>query len=343
MDWIKRNLFFVIGAVIALLLLVGAGFYTWSAWQQKAKILEELNQKYADLKNLMNANPHPGSGKVDNIQAAKDQLKQVQGVIGELHRRFEPIPAIPEGGTNVTVQAFAARLARTLYDLQREATNAGVVLLQPKYEFSFKQQNQAVRFAPGSVGPLAVQLGEVKALSDLLIASRINSLESIQRERVSPDDLVGQQTDYIEKRSETNELAILTPYQITFRSFTPELAQVLCGFANSPHGIIIKSINVEPATASAFEAAVPPPVTYYAPPVAAPVPTFPVPRYAAEESKAFAERYGTAGKFPTPAPIVAAPAPVMAAPVNTAPRTVLNEKQLKVTMLVHIVKPLPKN
>ncbi len=343
MDWIKRNLFFVIGAVVALLLLVGAGFYTWSGWSAKAKALEELNAKYEELKRLTNQNPHPGSDKVDNIKAAKEQLKTVQEVIGEVGRRFEPIPAIPEGGTNVSVQAFAARLAKTIYDLQRDATNAGVHLLQPKYEFSFKQQNQAVRFAPGSVAPLAVQLGEVKVLMDLLIAAKVNALESIQRERVSADDMAGQQTDYVDKHSETNELAILTPYQITFRSFTPELAAVLCGFANSQHGVIVQKLNVETAPASSYEASVAPPPTYYTPPVV--TPTQPnVPRLGAEEKRAFAERYGKdSARFPmpTPAPVVAAPVAV-AAPVSTAPRTVLNEKQLKVTMLVQVLKPLPK-
>ena len=80
-----------------------------------------------------------------------------------------------EGGTNLTVQAFAAKLARTLYDLQRDATSAGVQLSQAKYEFSFRQQNQTVKLAPGSLAPLAVQLGEVKAICDLLIAAKINA------------------------------------------------------------------------------------------------------------------------------------------------------------------------
>ena len=49
----------------------------------------------------------------------------------------------------------------------------------------------------------------------------------------------------------TNNLAVLTPYQITFRSFTPEVAEVLARFASSPHGFVVKSINVQPAGASA--------------------------------------------------------------------------------------------
>lgn len=343
MDWIKRNLFFVIGATVALILMVGAGFYTWSGWSNNSKALEEINGKYEELKALINRSPNPGSGAVDNIKTARDQQKQAVGVIGQVATRFASIPAIPalrEGETNVIAEAFAYGLATTIYRLQNEATNAGVVL-PPRYNFSFEQQSRALNFAPGSVGPLAVQLGEVNAIAEVLIAAKINSLESIQRERVSNDDMAGPATDYIDLHSETNELAILSPYQITFRSFTPELALVLCGFAGSSRGIIVKSVNVETsATSYGVDAPMAAAPVYYA----QPNPAIPPPAgRRGEESAAFRERYGIgpAGRTPPPAaapPVYAQPG----VPTTTAPRTVLDEKQLKITMLVQVVKLLPK-
>lgn len=339
MDWIKRNLFFVIGAAVALILMVGAGFYTWSGWSNNSKALEEINGKYEELKTLINRNPNPGSGQVDNIKTAGDQQKQAVEVIAKVATRYAPIPAIPPE-TNVTAEAFAYGLATTIYRLQNEATNAGVIL-PARYNFSFEQQSRALFFAHGSVGPLAVQLGEINAITEVLIAAKINSLESIQRERVSPDDMAGPATDYIDLHSETNELAILSPYQITFRSFTPELALALCGFAGSSHGIIVKSVNVEPSATTygvdTLMAAAP----IYMPVQPNPAfPSFPPGGRRGEEGAAFRERYGI-GRTPTPV----APQPVYAqpgVPTATAPRTVLNEKQLKVTMLVHVVKLLPK-
>jgi hypothetical protein len=340
MSWIKRNLLFVIGAAVALLLMVGAGFYTWTGWSHNSKALDDLNGKYEELKRLTNLNPNPGSGKVDNIKAAREQQQTIRSVLGQAAKQFEIIHAIPEGA-NVTVEGFANSLSRTIFSLQREATNAGVALT-PKYSFSFQQQSSLMKFAAGSVGPLAVQLGEVRALCDVLIAAKVNALDSIQRERVSADDQAGQQTDYVDLKSETNELAVLTPYQITFRSFTPELALVLCGFANSPKGIIVKSINVELAPVTVVEAT-PAPVMIYTP---APVVETPRPT---QPNSAFLERYGryglgkdAGGMRPPPTytpPPVAAP---VAAPVSTAPRAVLNEKQIKVTMLVQVVKLLPR-
>lgn len=342
MDWIKRNLFFVIGASVALVLMIGAGFYTWSGWNNNAKALEEINAKYEELKRLTNLNPNPGSGKVNNIEAAKAQGTNLSGVIGKVATRFEPIPAIPPE-TNVTAEAFAYGLSTTIYRLQNAATNAGVIL-PPRYNFSFEQQSKALNFAPGSIGALATQLGEVNAIMEILIAAKINSLDAIQRERVSSDDMAGPATDYIDQHSETNELAILSPYQITFRSFTPELALVLSGFASSSHGFIVQKVNVENAGAAMvvetpFAGAAP----IYMPVNPNPaIPTIPPGGgRRGEEGAAFRERYGI-GRNPTPIP---QPLPVYApptAPTATTPRTVLDEKQLKITMLVQVVKLLPK-
>jgi hypothetical protein len=162
---------------------------------------------------------------------------------------FRPVPAIP-ANTPVTSEAYASALRRTIDQLQRAADAAGITV-PPKYDFSFSAQRPLVKFANGSLEPLAVQLGEVKAISEILFAARINAVDGIQRVRVSEDDMAGSQADYVDAHSVTNELAVLTPYVITFRCFTPELSHVLTGFASSSNAFIIKSIMVQPAGAVA--------------------------------------------------------------------------------------------
>ena len=88
--------------------------------------------------------------------------------------------------------------------LQHEAENSSV-LLPPQYAFSFEAERKLVRFAPGGLVPLAVQLGEVKTISEILFAARINSLDSVQRIRVSDDDTTGPQADYLSNQSVTND------------------------------------------------------------------------------------------------------------------------------------------
>jgi hypothetical protein len=341
-DWIKRNLIFVIGAVVALGLLGVAGFYSFSGWKHNADEREKLNAAYEELKRLNTLNPHPGDskGKVDNIRLAREQQKELQAFMAKVARHFAPIAAIPDS-TNVSGKAYASALQQTIDQLQREATNNSVAL-PPKYKFSFEAHLGRVQFAAGSLEPLAVQLGEVKTIATILNLAKINSLDGIQRERVSMDDAAGSPTDYLDLKSTTNELAVITPYEVTFRCFTPELASVLSGFAASPHGLLVKSINVEPAVATMMpETSATPMAPVYYP--ASPVP----PVRQADPELAFSRRYGLGGKDrPTTRPgvPVAPVAPVAVAPAVAKPtvQTLVKERQLKVTLLVYVVKLLPQ-
>lgn len=248
MGWIKRNLFFAIGGVVALLLLGAAGFYDYKSWSHNTAAFDQLNGIYDTLTQLGNQKPAPGNAKIDNIKAAKEQEAEVRKWIDQAGNFFKPIPPIPNS-TNVTSEAFAGALRRMIDQLQHEADTASV-LLPPKYSFSFEAQRALVKFAPGSLQALAAQLGEVRTISEVLFASRVNALDGIQRMRVSDDDMSGPPTDYVSDSGVTNDLAILTPYVVTFRGFSGELASVLGGFAASPNGFIVKSVNVQPAGAA---------------------------------------------------------------------------------------------
>jgi len=262
MAWIKRNLFFVIGGLLALGLLGAAGFYNYKGWSHNTAAFSQLNDIYGTLRKLTGQKPSPGNDHINNIEAAKAQEHQMRDWIRQAADYFQPIAPIPNMDAKaVSSQEFAEALRRSIDQLQHEADTASVIL-PPKYSFSFEAERQLVKFATGSLGALAAQLGEVRTISEILFAAHVNSLDGIQRVRVSDDDAGGPQADYFDDRSVTNNLAVLTPYQITFRSFSPEIAQVLAGFASSPHGFIVKSISVQMAGALAAtspEAPAPPP------------------------------------------------------------------------------------
>jgi hypothetical protein len=340
MDWIKRNLVFVVGGAVTLVLMGLAGWYCFSGWNNNAQQKELITAAYAELTTLYANKPAPGDGKkVNNIALAKEQQKEAQEFIQKLAAFLEPIPALPPG-TNITGREYSAALQETITQLQREATNSSVIL-PPRYKFSFEKQAGLVTFAPGTLEPLAIQLGEVKALCDVLNTAKINSLDAIRRERVpgSPDDLSGPATDYIDFQSTTNELSIITPYEISFRCFTPELAAVLAGFAQSKYGLVVKAINVEPALNPLMpEVAAP----MYAAPIYVPPPVAAPPSRYMEEGGGPSSRY--ANRYNTPAPVAQ---PVYAQPTYAQPTSksglqpFLKEKQLKVTLLLHVVKLLP--
>ncbi len=358
MSWIKRNLFFVVGSVLALGLMGAAGWFLYSKYALNNSILVDLNTDYENLRRLNGQNPHPGNDKINNIKAAQDQQKQLRAFIAKLRSHFEVPPRIPDTNDvpKLSDREFSAALSRTIDQLQKQATNSSVILPND-YSFSFQAQKQRVSFAPGSLDALAVQLGEVKAICEVLFHAKINALDSIRRERVSPDDSSGPQTDYLYERSVTNELAVLTPYELTFRCFSTELAGVLTGFGSSPYSLVVKTINVEPQPASTEETTpgVAPAPTYIYQPTVTPTARPGEGAFADQAAQlAMQRRYGIGGagsrygrgpNYPmpqmpqTPPPAAYVPPPTPAGPPK--PSIVLDEKQLKVTIMLNLLKLTP--
>lgn len=310
MGWIKRNLLFVIGAAVALALLGGGGYYIYSGWTRNSTASEQLKEKFDQLKSLLSKNPSPGNDKINNIDTAKAQNQQVQAWIATARNYFQPIPPIPPDA-GLTTEGFAAVLLRTVGRLQHEADEAGVVV-PPKYDFSFAAEKGHYDLDTANLPQLAGQLGEVKALAETIFGARVNALDSIQRVRVSRNDDGGLPADYIDEHSVTNDLAVITPYVLTFRCFTPELARVLGAFATSTNAFLIKSINVQPAGAAAGTGAPP------------------------DQGGGYPGRLpGEPGMMPGGAPV---PPPAAG---KGGLQTVLKEQLLRVTMEVGLVKLLP--
>ena len=304
MGWFKRNLFFAIGGIVTLGLLGAAGFYDFRSWGQSKAALARLTEVVNTLADLNKHKPLPGSGTVDNIAAAKEQEGKLKQWIGQTRNYFQPVDRIPKPSNGpVTDPLFAGALHRTLGQLKIEADAANVAL-PPDFDFSFTAHVDRLTFAPGSPEPLSAQLGEVKAISEVFFGAGINALDGIQRLRVSPDDASGPQTDYLDDQMVTNDLAVMAPYQVTFRSFTPEIARVFEGFAASSHGFIIKAITVQPAGAAAATA-------------------------------------GDTGGYNRYQPVTSTPP---ASPTGRGGlQTVLKEQLLRVTMIVEVVKLTPRN
>lgn len=325
MGWIKRNLFFVSGAAVAFLLLGAGGYYIFTSWSRNTQVSEHLDQVYSELKTLKSKSPAPGNDKIDNTAIAKKQQAEVQTWIGSATRYFTPISPIPawSSANPVTSEAFASALRRTVDLLQREAETAGV-MLPPKYDFSFTAQRPLVKFAEGSLEPLSAQLGEVKAISEAVFAARVNAIDSIQRVRVSADDVAGPVGDYTDRQPVTNELAVLTPYVVTFRCFTPELASLLGQFAESTNAMLIKAINVQPAG------------------MASTLTPMGAPGMPGMNPMAAYNRNPELDLAPAPPRYPGYPQPAVQ-PGRGGLQTVLKEQLLRVTMEVDLVKLLPKS
>ena len=102
--------------------------------------------------------------------------------------------------------------------------------------------------------------------------------------------------------SVTNNGLIISPYQITFECFTPQLGTVLANFANQHHTIVVKTLDIQPADMNTMGMSMP----------------------------------MEGGRYPTEAQ----PGTPQAAARGAVP-TIIDEKKLKVIMLVDVIKIVP--
>jgi len=219
MAWIKRNLYFLIGSIIAVALMIVGGVYLYSQISDEESGADQIAGQYAELTRLTGQNPHPGDGTIDNIKATKEQAASLRTYTNKVRPFYQRIAPIPEstGSNKITDRDFASQLRITVSQLQHSAAQQSV-LLPPDYYFTFEAQKKIMNFDPGSLDQLAGHLGEIKALCDLLFAAKVNSLDSIRREIISPND--NNPPDYLTDKTVSTPLADLTPYEVTFRCFS---------------------------------------------------------------------------------------------------------------------------
>jgi hypothetical protein len=335
MSWIKRNLYFVVGSLLALGLMGYGSFYLWSQYQNEQKVTAGIKELYDESTRL---NKLPSSSKTDVIKQAREQEAAVRELAGKLRAHFPsptPVPNLPK----LDKRDFTKELPAAIAELTGEAQQSSVSL--PKdYFFTFESQKRAMVFAPGSLEKLAVRLGEIKELCHVLFSARINALDGLKREMVSEDDKTP--SDYLDQKTLVTPLGEVTPYEVTFRCFTAELAAVLSELADSQYCFVVKTINVEPAPLSAAPdaAAAVAVQPYYSPRAYDPAGTLPPgansPPPPGIDPQVWMMRQAT-----LQAARDAAAANPAAPARSSGPATVLNEQPLRVTLAIQLIKRKP--
>jgi hypothetical protein len=318
MLWIKRNLFLAVGGMVAVVLLGLGVFLLLGARTRNESLETEIEETKTKLQAFDKA---PVSANAANVDVAKKEAEKLKGMTQQLQRFFTPVPA-----EKVVGLEFRRYRDNTLAELRRAAEQARTTLPSKEYSFSFETQKSKVEFRDGTFPAIPQQMAEVKALCRILFDAHVDPLVNIRRARVSEDDVQGNTaTDYLVGKVETNAatLTVTSPYEFTFHCLSAELAAVMQGLLQSPHGFVVKTIHVEPAVEVAA-AAQPGQVRPPPPPPTRPLPPGP----------------GAVGVPPPPYRAVAPPAGPAGKPGADRASILLKERRLRVTLLVHVIKAL---
>lgn len=314
MLWLKRNLLLAAGGLIAILLLGFGLYYFWTNRQNNKKIEAQLEENKTTFGGLINKDPYPSP---TNIARAKQEVQRAREAITNARAYFQPVPFEP-----VTDQAFKAVLDNSIFDLHKKAEAASVILPSKTYAFTFEHQKRQLQFPPEAFPALPQQLAEIKLICELFFDAGINKLITVRRARLYAEEPLSQ-VDHHEMKPEVDEPMGMgsNPYEVVFHAFSTDLATALQSFYKSTNGLLVKAIAVEVAAAEAPQPGVNPPAAQIPRPVVAP---------------------------PAPAPTAPRPLPPRTAPGATAPakppeglKTVLNERLLKITMVLEVLRTLP--
>lgn len=321
MAWVKKNLFILIAGLVSLGVLAYACIFVKQKMDSDAEVSAQLDESANKFKDLLNRKWHPGNEKQDNIKEAKTQLQRVRSFTEEMREYIKG----PNIGTNLNNRDFRALLDTSLTQLRREAEEAAVTLPATNYWFTFANYKTTVDFK-GDVAGLASQLEDIKSIMHIIFESRVPSLVAMRRTSVSPTDYTGS-ADYLGDREvRTNDWSVVSGYEVTFQGFSSELARLMEGFANAKQCFIVKSLGVAQA-----------PEERKAVPAVMPVmPQFPT-SYRGGGGPLDDPRYRMMQNFRPPPP-----PPQQKAAAGSGVKTVLDESQLRFTLLVDSVRLKPK-
>jgi hypothetical protein len=242
MPWVKRNLGLVIGGAVAIALLAVAVVFLLKKRGEDQLVTADLETATARYQELLNRPVHPGDdqGRVNNIELAKEEVERLKGFLEQVRAKFGT-SNVP---TNISNREFRALLDNTITDLQRTADSLGITLPQKDYWFTFAPQKTAVEFK--SIEMLTHQLLDIKELCEILYDAKVQDLKGIRRVPASAEDNNAQ--DFLtDKKAITNEVAIVTPYELKFQGFSGELARVMERLLQAPRCFIIRSVAVDRA------------------------------------------------------------------------------------------------
>lgn len=327
MAWIKRNLIFVILVAIGLGLTGYCGYLLYSSLNSNSSVADDYNSTHDNLVSMYQKTPFPSQ---DNIQAAMADKERVQEFLADFRKSFAPFPKPPAEDQ----KGFKTYVEESIVRFRAEATNAGVQV-SPDFGFTFNGLMGKLMVPPENIPPWMEQLQEINTILGVLYGAKVNALVNLCRVPVAADD-VGTGDCMLPTTSTTNEWGVVTPYKVTFRGFSREIAAVLAGFARTSNCFIVQDVDVvADATGMPTVSSVTsdqPTMRQYI--FQQPAPIMRMPGGGRERGAGI--RGGMPYPYPTPAPTMPVAIPAPAAPAG--PVTILTETPLLVTISVNAIK-----
>jgi len=251
--YLKRHAIGIVGLVLAIG-FGAAGFIMMGKAKAAVTKVETDYTAAVDRRATLEKGQALGSSqgvKVDskNVAAANDEAEIYRGFIkdaAEVVRRDSIEPMLSE--------EFMVHMASVIEELNLRAREASVqVLSDPTntsiripYNFTFMNLRSVPQLSKDKIPELQVQLKDIRTISEVLFQSRVRSIKSLQRNRVTYEDYsVAESKDFLDTRMKyTNTISVVRPYKVRFQCLSGGIAKTLNGFASEENFIVIRRMEV---------------------------------------------------------------------------------------------------
>jgi hypothetical protein len=207
------------------------------------------------------------SNPSNNIKIDPENIGKIQKEVDELDRLIVEAGAVISAGVEHEPMAgndFTTHMVSVIKQLNdaaedqdvglpRDPRNRSDVKFSSGYYFTFFEViTKEHGVSEDKVAELQVQLEDVETIINILLRSRVQSIESIQRNRVTKEDSgATRPNDYLDERKKyTNSVAVVRPYRIKFRCLSGGIAKSLSGFAREDLFYVVRKFEVRQAGAN---------------------------------------------------------------------------------------------
>jgi len=255
--YLKRHMLILVG------LLLAAGFvgYGYKFMSDAEAGKTEQGGAFESVKARREKISNPSN----NIKIDRANIAKIQAEVDELDRLIVESGTVISSGVEHEVMAgndFTTHIVSVIKQLNEAAAEQGVGLprdprsksdVQFPYYFTFFEViTKEHGVSEDMVAELQVLLEDVETIINILLRSRVQSIELIQRNPVTKEDVAATRpNDYIKERQKyTNSVAVVRPYRIKFRCLSGGIAKSLSGFAREDLFYVVRKFEVRQAGAN---------------------------------------------------------------------------------------------
>ncbi|MBC8325185.1 MAG: hypothetical protein H8E27_06125 [Verrucomicrobia subdivision 3 bacterium] len=255
--YLKRHMLILVGLLLAL----GFVGYGYKFMTDAAAGRVEQDKAFEKVKSRREKISNPGN----NIKIDEANIGKIQDEVNALDKLIVESGTVIRAGVEHQAMAgndFTTHMVSVIKQLNRAAEEQQVNLprdpssksdVQFPYYFTFFEViTKEHGVSEDKVPELQVQLEDVETIVNILLGSRVQSIELIQRNRVTKEDVgATRPNDYLKERKKyANSVAVVRPYRIKFHCLSGGIAKSLSGFASEELFYVVRKFEVKQAGAN---------------------------------------------------------------------------------------------